>query len=202
VIAIGNPLGLHHTVTAGIISAKGRALDDSGVEFLQTDTALSPGSSGGPLLDLGGNVVGINVGILSPGGMNVGLNLAIPVAVVKEVLPHLLAGSVDHGWIGVVTAPLSSEGLAARKLPRGLILIGITRGGPAAQAGLVPGDIVTGFADAPSAKLEDLYRRVRATPPGSVLRLEVWRNREQLIVPVEVGRRHTPDDEHLPPVPR
>ncbi|MBI4887243.1 MAG: trypsin-like peptidase domain-containing protein [Acidobacteria bacterium] len=194
VVAIGNPLGLHHTVTAGIVSAKARALDDSGVEFLQTDAAISPGSSGGPLLNLAGAVVGINVGILSPNGMNVGLNLAIPVSIVTEVLPRLLTGSVDHGWIGVVTAPLSPAGAAARKLSAGLILIAVTDNGPAAQAGLLSGDVVTGFADSPSLKLRDLYRHVRARPPGTVVRLEVWRNRQRLVVPVEVGRRPNPDD--------
>ena len=201
VVAIGNPLGLHHTVTAGIVSAKGRILDDSGVEFLQTDTALSPGSSGGPLLDLGGNVVGITVGILSPSGTNVGLNLAIPVSIVKEVLPRLLTGSVDHGWIGVVTAPLSPGGAAARELPAGLIVIAITENGPAAQAGLLPTDVVTGMADSPSMKLRDLYRHVRARSPGTIVRLEVWRNRQRLVVPVEVGRRPNPGDVQPPSAP-
>lgn len=189
VVAIGNPFGLHHTVTAGIVSAKGRALDDSGVEFLQTDTALGPGSSGGPLLDLGGNVVGINVGILPPGGMNVGLNLAIPVAVVKEVLPRLLTGSVVHGWIGVVTAPLSPSGAAARNLSDGLFVTAITEDGPAARAGLLPGDIVTGFADDPKVMLPELYPYIRRQPPGTVVRVEVWRDGQRLVVPVEVGRR-------------
>ena len=193
VVAIGNPLGLHHTVTAGIVSAKARTVDDSGVEFLQTDTALSPGSSGGPLLDLGGNVVGINVGILSPSGTNVGLNLAIPVSLVKEVLPRLLTGSVEHGWIGVITAPLSPVGASVRKLLDGLVVAAITKNGPAAQAGLLPSDIVTAFADSPSMKLQDLYRHVRSTSPGTIVRFEVWRNRQRLIVPVEVGRRPNPD---------
>lgn len=200
VVAIGNPFGLHHTVTAGIVSAKGRTLDDSGVDYLQTDTALSPGSSGGPLLDLGGNVVGINVGILPPGGMNVGLNLAIPVAVVKEVLPRLLTGSVVHGWIGVATAPLSPGGAATRKLSGGLIVLAITEDGPAAQAGLLPGDIVTGFADDPSVKLLDLYPHIRSRPSGTVVRLEVWRDGQRLVVPVEVGRRSSPNHAGPPAV--
>ena len=189
VVAIGNPLGLHHTVTAGIVSATARSLDDSGVEFLQTDTALSPGSSGGPLLDLSGRVIGINVGILSPGGQNIGLNLAIPIAIVKEVLPHLLAGSLVHGWIGVATAPLSPQGAATRGISGGLVLAAITEDGPAHRAGLLPGDIITGVVDDPSVKLGDFYRHIRRTSPGSVVRLGVWRRHERLGVAVEVGRR-------------
>ncbi len=193
VVAIGNPLGLHHTVTAGIVSATARSLDDSGVEFLQTDTALSPGSSGGPLLDLSGRVVGINVGILSPGGQNVGLNLAIPIAIVKEVLPHLLAGSLVHGWIGVATAPLSPRGAATRGISGGLVLAAITEDGPADRAGLLPGDIITRVVDDPSVRLDGFYRHIRRTSPGSVVRLNVWRRHERLVVPVEVGRRPNRD---------
>lgn len=194
VVAIGNPFGLHHTVTTGIVSAKGRALDDSGVEFLQTDAALGPGSSGGPLLDLEGHVVGINVGILPPGGMNVGLNLAIPVAVVKEVLPDLLGGPVAHGWIGVMTAPLSAPGAARRTLRDGLLVTAVVEDGPAARAGLLPGDIVTGFADAPSAKLHEFYPHIRRQSPGTVVRLEVSRKGERLVVgPIEIGQRPRPE---------
>jgi serine protease Do len=189
VVAIGNPFGLHHTVTAGIVSAKARTIDDSGVEFLQTDTALSPGSSGGPLLDLDGNVVGINVGILSPSGMNVGLNLAIPSAIVKEALPRLLTAAPATGWIGIVTTPLSPAGAAARELPNGLVVIAVTQDGPAAQAGLLPRDVIIGFADLAPLGVEDLYREVRRTAPGDILRLNVWRDRERLVVPVEVGQR-------------
>jgi len=191
VIAIGNPFGLHHTVTAGIVSATARMLDDSGVEFIQTDAALSPGSSGGPLFDLAGAVVGINTGIL--GSMNVGLNLAIPVATLKEVLPALRAGSVVHGWIGIVTSRLSPRGAATRDLPGGLIVTTIVEDGPAARAGLRPGDVIAGLADSRQVRLEQFYPHIRRRPPGTVMRLEVWRHGERRIVPVEVGRRSGPD---------
>jgi serine protease Do len=200
VVAIGNPLGLHHTVTAGIVSAKARTLDDSGVEYLQTDAAVSPGSSGGPLLDLSGRVVGINVGILSTGGQNVGLNVAIPVAVVKEVLPRLLKGAAVHGWIGVTTAPLSARGATARGLSGGLVVTAITDHGPARRAGINPGDVVIGVADDPALTLHDFYRHVRGLAPGTVLRVTVWRNSERVIVPVEIGRRPPPDDFELPSI--
>lgn len=200
VVAIGNPLGLHHTVTAGIVSATARAVDDSGVEYVQTDAAINPGSSGGPLLDLAGRVVGINVGILSPRGVNVGLNVAIPVSIVKEVLPHLRAGSVVHGWIGVVTAPLSLGGAARRKLSGGLVAIAITEDGPANRAGLLAGDILLGFADDPSLSLKGFYRHIRRHAPGAVIHLIVWRNGQRLVLPVEVGRKATPGDLERPSI--
>ena len=194
VVAIGNPLGLHHTVTAGILSAKARTLDDSGVEYLQTDAAISPGSSGGPLFDLSGRIVGINVGILSTSGQNVGLNLAIPVSVVKEVLPRLRRAESVNGWIGVATEPLSARGAAARGITRGLVLTAITKGGPAHRAGLRPGDVVIGFVDAPAIGLGDFYRHIRTCAPGSTIRLTVWRNHGQLTLPIEIGHRPIQDD--------
>lgn len=189
VVAIGNPFGLHHTVTAGIVSAKARTIDDSGVEYLQTDAAVSPGNSGGPLFDLAGRIVGINVGMLSAGGQNVGLNLAIPSTLLREILPQLRAGGVAHGWLGVAVAPLSARGAHARRLTAGLVVIGVTEGGPAAQAGLRPGDVVLAFADEPAAGLRDFYRRIRARTAGSVVRFRVWRDTDERTVDVEVGRR-------------
>ena len=174
VVAIGNPLGLHHTVTTGIISAKSRTLDDSGVEFLQTDAAISPGSSGGPLLDLVGRVIGINVGMLSTGRQNVGLNLAIPVNVVKDVLPRLRSGTVN-GWIGVTTVPLTARGATTRGVADGLVITAVTEGSAADRAGLRAGDIVTGVAGG-SEEVRDLYSHVRRTAPGSVVNLGIWRN--------------------------
>lgn len=204
VVAIGNPLGLHHTVTAGIVSAKARTLDDSGVEYVQTDAAVSPGSSGGPLLDLSGRVVGINVGILSTNRQNVGLNVAIPVAVVKEVLPRLRSGTAVHGWIGVTTAPLSPRSATARGLSGGLAVTAITDDGPAQRAGVNPGDVLIGLVDDPALTLRDFYRHVRSLAPGTVLRLSVWRNRERLVLPIEIGRRPPAKDLEieLPPIPR
>lgn len=188
VVAIGNPLGLHHTVTVGIVSAKARTLDDSGVEYLQTDAAVSPGSSGGPLLDLSGRVIGINVGLLSTGGQNVGLNVAIPAALVKEVLPYL-RGEVVHGWIGVTTVALSAHHATERGLRSGLALTAVTADGPAQRAGLRPSDILTGFVDYPAWTLNDFYQHIRSRAPGTVLRLSVWRDGDRLVLPVEIGRR-------------
>ncbi len=130
-LAIGNLLGLHHTVTAGIISA--RRVDDSGLEYLQTDAAINPGNSGGPLVDLNGRVVGITTAILSQMGEDIGLNFAIPINLVKEVLPQLRAGSVVHGWIGVETRRLSLVGAGALGLgayPDAPIVVSIAEESP------------------------------------------------------------------------
>ena len=155
---------------------------------------MSPGSSGGPLLDLAGRVVGFNVGILSTGGPNVGLSVAIPVAIVKEVLPRLRTGPAEHGWIGVRTAPLSARSASARNLAGGLVLTAITEDGPAHRAGLGPGDIILGFADDASLTLQDFYRHIRSRTAGAVIRLNVRRNDQRLLVSVEVGRRPTSDN--------
>lgn len=202
VVAMGNPLGLHHTVTAGIVSAKERALDDSGIEYLQTDATLSPGSSGGPLFDLAGRVVGITVGMLSQTGQNVGLNLAIPVSIVREVLPHLLSGSVAHGWTGVLTTRLSPRGAAARGLSSGgLVIIAVRKEGPAWRAGLRLGDVVTGFVDAPNVELSHFYAYIRSGSPGTIVRMTVWRDGQRLVVPVELGRRPRPNGADGTPQP-
>lgn len=194
VVAIGNPLGLHHTVTAGIVSAKARTLDDSGVEYLQTDAAISPGSSGGPLLDLSGRVIGINVGILSTGRQNVGLNIAIPVNVVKDVLPRLRTGTVESGWIGVASTPLTARGATSRGLAHGLVLTAVLAQGPGRRAGLQSGDIVLGFADDTSHDIDNFYRRIRNTTPGTIVRVRISRNSRELILPVEVAVRPPLDD--------
>ena len=189
VIAIGSPFGLHHTVTAGIISAKARGMDGSGWELLQTDAAINPGNSGGALLDLNGSLVGITSAILSRAGGNIGLNFAIPVSTIKEVLPQLRTGTVTHGWIGVSTLPLSRTIARTLGIESGLGVIAVVENGPAARAGIRVGDVVLGLAGASPVAARDLYRRVRNTGPGATIVLRVWRANERNDVPVEVGTR-------------
>lgn len=192
VIAIGNPFGLHHTVTAGIVSAKARGLDGSGLEFLQTDTALNPGNSGGPLLNLDGAVIGVNNAILSEAGGNVGLNFAIPIDTVKEMLPQLRGGTVVHGWIGVSTRALSRSGARMAGIdspPEGLLVVDIVDDGPLARAGVQIGDVILGIAAQPPITARDVHRHVSRTRPGTTLRFRVWRNGEPLEVPVVVAQR-------------
>ncbi len=189
VIAIGSPFGLHHTVTAGIISAKARGVDDSGMEYLQTDAAINPGNSGGALFDLDGTLVGITTAILSKGGENIGLNLAIPVNAVKQVLPQLRTGSVTHGWIGVGTVGLSRSGARALGIDSGIVVIAIADKGPAARAGIRAGDVVLGIAGPSFVAAKDVQRTVRDTTPGVTILLGLWRDKRRVEVQVEVGTR-------------
>ena len=178
VLAIGNPLGLHHTVTAGIISGKARG-DGSGLEFLQTDAAINPGNSGGPLFDLRGSVVGINTAILTESRGNVGLNFAIPVNTVKDMLPQLRSGRVRHAWFGVVTTVLS-ERRAARvdsRVSGGLLVSAVAPNSPAARAGVQPGDVILSARAPEQVAARRLHAFVLRSLPGTQLELEIWRNR-------------------------
>ena len=199
VVAIGGPLGLHHTVTAGVLSAKARRLDGSGMEFLQTDTAINPGSSGGPLLDLSGRVNGVMTRILSPGDENVGLNFAIPINAVKELLPALRENKTTHGWLGIATVGLSATGAKALGLARadegplideGLLISEVEVGGPAAQAGVQPFDVLLGSAGNPPMAAADVFRRVRNMPPGTRVQLRILRDGRRLELPVTLGTRN------------
>lgn len=189
VVAIGSPFGLHHTVTAGIISAKARGVDDSGLEFLQTDAAINPGNSGGALFDLNGALIGITTAILSEAGENIGLNFAIPINTVKEVLPQLRKGTVTHGWLGVRTLGLTRTGARALGIESGLVVIEVAEAGPAARAGIRPGDVVLGIVGESPAAPKDVHRRIRDTAPGTKVTLRVWRDQMQIEIPVEVGTR-------------
>jgi len=189
VVAIGSPFGLHHTVTAGIISAKARGMDDSGREFLQTDAAINPGSSGGALFDLNGALIGITTAILSRAGDNIGLNFAIPVNDVKEVLPQLRTGTVTHGWIGIETLGLSRSGARALGIDSGLVVIAITDDGPAARAGIRAGDVVLGIPGPSPVAAGDLQRHIRVTAPGATIPLTIWRDKRRVDVQVEVATR-------------
>lgn len=190
VVAIGSPFGLHHTVTAGIISAKARGMDDSGLELLQTDAAINPGSSGGALFDLDGALIGITAAILSQAGENIGLNFAIPINVVKQILPQLRTGTVTHGWAGIRTVDLRRTGARALGIDSGLFVVAVARGGPAARAGIRPGDVVLGIAGrAAPVAAQDVQRHVWKASPGATIPLMLWRDGQRLEVLVEVGTR-------------
>ena len=189
VVAIGSPFGLHHTVTAGIISAKARGMDDSGMEFLQTDAAINPGNSGGALLDLNGGLIGITTAIVSQAGGNIGLNFAIPINAIKEVLPQLRTGTVTHGWIGISALPLSRTVARALGIDSGLGVIAVAENGPAARAGIRTGDVVLGIAGTSPVLAQEMYRRIRDTAPGTTIALSVWRDKERFDVQVTVETR-------------
>ena len=191
VLAIGSPFGFDNTVTAGIVSAKGRNLpQENFVPFIQTDVAINPGNSGGPLFNMRGEVVGINSQIYSRTGTFMGLSFAIPIDVAMDVQGQLRsAGRVQRGRIGVVIQEVSRElaesfGLAK---PVGALVNGVEKGGPAEKAGVLPGDIITKFNGKPVENSSDLPRIVGGTRPGISVPMEIYRKGATRDVSVVVG---------------
>jgi serine protease Do len=188
VVAIGNPYGFHHSVAFGVLSAKSRGLDDTGLEFLQTDAAINPGNSGGGLFDLEGRLLGITSRMFGPNrGSNVGLNFAIPVNVVKALLPQLQAGEVRHGQLGVSLhgVPAPGGGRLALKVEA------VQPGGPADTAGLRPGDILLGATGTPPIPASRLYEAIWLSRPGSRFTLDVLRDGARRSVVVVTGQAPT-----------
>jgi serine protease Do len=191
VVAVGNPLGLGHTVTAGIISAKGREIRDLDAleEFIQTDASINPGNSGGPLIGLDGKVIGMNTAIVS-GANSVGF--AIPSDHLDWVLPQLRAdGKVDHGWLGVQSAALNGRGLREYRVKQGVMVTDVTTGSPAAQFGFSPGDVITRIGDRDIAEPRDLFRAVASKNPGDVVSVAYIHNGAAATAKVTLGVRPT-----------
>jgi len=192
VVAIGSPFGLDNTVTAGIVSAKGRSLpDDTYVPFIQTDVAVNPGNSGGPLFNLRGEVVGINSQIYSRSGGYQGLSFAIPIDVAMNVGKQLQTqGHVTRGKLGVGIqdvdqALAESFGL---DVPRGALVASVEKGGPAAKAGLREGDVILAFDGQTIDSAGQLPSAVAATDPGKAVAVQVWRDRATREVSVRLGQ--------------
>ncbi len=190
VVAIGNPFGLGHTVTAGIISAKDRQIGHGPYDdFLQTDAAINPGNSGGPLFDTAGNVVGINTAIVAQGS---GIGFAVPINLVKKLLPQLREkGKVSRGWLGVGIQDLTPELAAGFGVsPRSGVLVGqVFDGGPAARAGIKPGDIVTHVDGKPVATSRQLTAAVAAIAPGTSVEVKLLRDGKPLSLQVKLADR-------------
>ena len=191
VIAIGSPFGFDNSVTAGIISAKGRSLpQENFVPFIQTDVAINPGNSGGPLFNMRGEVIGINSQIYSRSGGYMGLSFAIPIDVAMEVQNQLRAhGKVSRGRLGVVIQEVSKEladSLGLSK-PMGAIVNAVEKGGPADRAGVEAGDVILKFDGKPIAASADLPRQVGNTKPGTKSVLQVWRKGATKDIAVTVG---------------
>ena len=180
VAAIGSPFGFVNTITAGIVSAKGRSLpDESFVPFIQTDVAVNPGNSGGPLLNLKGEVVGINSAIYSRTGGYMGVSFAIPIEVALDVSRQLQqTGKVTRGRLGVQIQALTPELAKSFKLAdtKGVLVASVEPNSPAAAAGLQPGDVILSFDGKPVQSANELPRIVGATKPGTPVTLELWRN--------------------------
>lgn len=194
VLAIGSPFGLDYSVSAGIVSAKGRSLptehNENYVPFIQTDVAINPGNSGGPLFNLDGEVVGVNSQIFTRSGGSIGLSFAIPAAVARNVVEQLKEnGRVTRGWLGVTIQDVDknlaeSFGL---KRPRGALVAEVSADSPAGKGGLRSGDIIITFdgKDIPSSA--DLPHIVGLVAPGSAVEVEIVRDKTRQTLTVEVG---------------
>jgi len=202
VVAIGSPFGFDNTVTAGIVSAKGRSLpQENFVPFIQTDVAVNPGNSGGPLFNLRGEVVGINSQIYSRTGGFMGLSFAIPIDVANNIAQQLrTTGKVTRGRIGVVIQPLTKEladGFGMSK-PQGALVNAVEKGGPADKAGIEAGDVILRFDGKVVNASEDLPRIVGGTKPGNKVTVQVWRNKTTRDLQVTVAELSDDKGERKP----
>lgn len=190
VIAIGNPFGLSHTVTAGIVSAKGRRDIMANGEpmyarFIQTDASINPGNSGGPLINIRGEVVGINTAINAAGQ---GIGFAVPVNMIKKILPQLATGKVSRSYLGVRVGPLAHELADKLKMDRatGALVREVLNGTPAAKAGVRPGDVILSWDEKPIDHWEDLPWLASTTPSGQKVVMIVNRSGKEMRLPVQV----------------
>ena len=200
VLAIGSPFGFSNTVTAGIISAKGRR----GIglvserfkdyeDFIQTDAAINPGNSGGPLIDLEGRVIGINTAIASQSGGSVGIGFAIPIDLVKSVMRNLIeVGRVGRGWLGVTMQDLTPDLARSFGMPadqKGVLIAEVLADSPAAAAGLKSGDVVVSIAGRAVSGAASLITGVEITPPGTQTSLSIFRDGKQREINAVIGDR-------------
>ena len=191
VIALGSPFGFENTVTAGIVSAKGRSLpQENFVPFIQTDAAVNPGNSGGPLFNMRGEVIGINSQIYSRTGGFMGLSFAIPIDVANDIAGQLKAGGkITRGRIGVVIQPVTKDLAESFGMAKaaGALVSSVEKGSPAEKGGIEAGDVILKFDGKPVASSEDLPRLVGATKPGTKAAVQLMRNKATKDVSVVVG---------------
>ncbi len=178
VLAIGNPLGLRHSVTSGIISATERmtpGLNEELVDFIQTDSAINPGNSGGPLMNLHGEVVGINTAVVSQAQS---IGFAIPINTVKKVMPMLVLGRTERGWLGVQAVPLMPDKAFELKYPHegGVLVVAVEKESPAERSGLKPNDIIMRLNGHPVGRFLLLRRELLSLSPGARLNLTIFRD--------------------------
>jgi serine protease Do len=189
VLAVGNPFGLNHTVTSGIVSAKGRVIGAGPYDdFIQTDASINPGNSGGPLFNMKGEIVGINTAIVPYGQ---GIGFAIPVNTAKPLIPQLVSkGSVTRGYLGVNIQPVTPELATAMKLDdtKGALVGDVIPGGPAEKAGIKHGDVIVAFGDKAVESSHDLPTIVAATPVGKEINVKILRRAQMKELRVKVGK--------------
>ncbi len=203
VVAIGNPFGLGGSVTAGIVSARGRNINAGAYDdFIQTDAAINRGNSGGPLFNMKGEVIGVNSAIFSPTGTNIGIGFAVPSSLAEPVISQLRkTGKIHRGWLGVKIQPVTDEVAQSIGLKdtKGALVLDITAGGPAAGSGLQAGDVILAFDGKEVNQTRSLPRIVADTPIGERSEVTVWRNGETKRYTVKLGE--LPDDEALAKLP-
>jgi serine protease Do len=201
VLAVGSPFGLEQTVSHGIISAKGRVIDDGPYDdFLQTDAPINPGNSGGPLVDLDGAIIGINTAISSQSGGSEGVGFAIPSDLARQIYQELVSkGKVVRGWLGISIQDLDPS-LAARfglaEDAQGVLVADVMDQGPAQAAGLRSGDVIQAFDGKPVESVRELQLKVASTPVGQTAELRVWRDSGSRLIRVRIGdmERYADDD--------
>ena len=204
VVALGSPFGLANTVTAGIVSAKGRWIGAGAYDnFIQTDASINPGNSGGPLVNLQGEVVGMNTAIFSRTGANIGIGFAIPISLVKELLPELKSkGKVTRGWLGVSVQELTpdlSNSLGMDK-SHGALVSTVADGSPAEKAGIKAGDVIIEYNGKPIQHSSELPILVARTDVGKTVPLKVFRGKGETTLSVTVGELK--EEEKIAPQPK
>ncbi len=192
VMAIGNPFGLDNTVTSGIVSAKDRQIGEGPYDhFIQTDASINPGNSGGPLIDLRGEVVGIDSVIYSQSGGNIGIGFAIPINLVKELLPQLEStGKVTRGWLGVSIQAMTPDLAASLSLDKakGALVSSVVHYSPADRVGIKAGDVIVGYGGKEVDNANDLPVLVAGTPVGKTVSLQVLRGNSTMTLPVTIEK--------------
>ena len=197
VLAVGNPFAVGQTVTMGIVSAvKRNHLGLNAFEnFIQTDAAINPGNSGGALVDVNGNLIGINSAIYSPNGGSLGIGFAIPVSTAKKIMEQIiLSGSVTRGWIGVAVQEITPELAESFKLGKtqGVLISEVVRGGPADQAKIKAGDILIAVDNNPLTDSDAMLETIAALQPGKSASLKLLRNQKEIVLQLKIGKRPMP----------
>lgn len=198
-MAIGNPFGLDHTVTSGILSAKGRNIRSGPFDnFLQTDCSINPGNSGGPLLNMDGDVIGINTAIIASGQ---GIGFAIPSNMAANIIEQIKSGKkVSRGWIGVTIQDVDEAMAKAigMETPRGALVASTLEGEPAAKAGIEDGDVIVSVDGESIADSSALLRAIAAKKPGSIVKLGIWRGGKEQVMDVTLGERQSAQNAAAP----
>ena len=200
VMAIGNPFGFGGTVTAGIVSARGRNLSGSYDDYIQTDASINRGNSGGPLFDMDGNVVGINTAIFSQSGGSVGIGFAVSANLAKQVTDQLKKyGRTKRGWLGVLIQEISNEiaDSLGMKSAKGALVSSATEGGPAQKAGVKTGDVILKFNDIDIVTMKELPKVVAGTPVGKSVPLVILRNGKKITLNVTLGELELAEKDNL-----